>query len=57
MGFGIIQAQGEAFDVAARPVDLERVELGAAIPNIVASPSALELYPSVRTCEGMKAPP
>ena len=50
MGFRIVETQGETFDVAGWAIDLDGIELGAAIPNLVADTTPVQLDPGVGAC-------
>ena len=55
MGLRIVYAKGETFDVAGWTIDLDRVQLGAAIPNLETRPGALEFDPGIRSSQGILA--
>ena len=46
-GLRVIQTQSQTFDVAGRPINLDRVQLSAALPNLVADTCAIKFDPGV----------
>ena len=51
VGLRIVQAQGQAFDMpGSGAIDLDRVQLRAAVPNLVADPSSVKFDPVRGTC-------
>ena len=56
-GGGIVEAKSEAFDVARGPIDLDGVELSAAVPDFVTGAGAREFGPVRRAGEGMEHAP
>lgn len=55
VGLRIVRTQGQTFEVAGWAIDLDRVQLGAAIPHLEADTSTLKFNPGSGTCQGMQA--
>ena len=53
-GGGIVEAESEAFDVARAAIDLDGVELSAAVPDFVTGAGTGEFGPVRRVGEGME---
>src|SRR5579864_3073117 len=50
MGFRVVNTQGQTLNVAGWTIDLNGVQLGAAIPNLVTDTSTFKFDPGGRTC-------
>jgi hypothetical protein len=55
MSLRIVQAQGRPFDVAGRAVNLDLIEICAAVPNLSVDIDAIKLDPSSGSGQGMQA--
>ncbi len=53
MGFRIVEAQGEAFDVAAGAVGLELLDLGTSVPDFAGDAGAVKFDPGVGAGEAI----
>src|SRR5712671_1542605 len=50
---GVVEEQGHAFEMTARPVCLDRLDLGFAIPDLVDHHAAVQFGPVAGTAERM----
>src|SRR5580700_3769704 len=55
VGLRVIGTHGQTFDMAYWIIYLDRVQLGAAIPNLEADAGTFRFDPGVRACQGMQA--
>jgi hypothetical protein len=49
----VMGTHGQTFDVAYWIIYLDRVQLGAAIPNLEADAGTFRFDPGIRACQGM----
>src|SRR5579864_2708433 len=54
VGLRVVQTQRQTFDVPRVSIDLDRVQLRAPIPNLVADARTLKLNPASGTCQRMQ---
>src|SRR6516162_1087167 len=51
----IVQTQGQSFEVAGGTIDLDLVQLGAAVPHLEAGAGTVKLHPVSRACQRIQA--